>query len=137
MAFPPIPKEYEMGEPVVRVKSWLLLTVVGVVVALASQGFLLWTHTVRWQLNAVAPIGRVLLTEALFGLVTLVGVLVAVYGVFVGATDHMLKQATHSIADLKLEVAALRSDLASYSSAVTSRLAGVLAAPDSSLSPPS
>ena len=128
-----------MGEPVVRVKSWLLLTVVGVVVALASQGFMLWTHPERWQLNAVSPIvwGRVLLTQALFGLVTLAGVLVAVYGVFVGATDHMLKQATHSIADLKLEVAALRSDLASYSSAVTSRLARVLAAPDSSLSPPS
>ncbi len=129
-----------MGEPVVRVKSWLLLTVVGVVGTLASQGITLWTHPDGWQPNADSPIAwaRVLLTQALFGLVTLVGVLVAAYGVFVGATEPMLKQATHSIADLKLEVAALRTDLASYSSAVTSRLTGALAAsPDSSLSPPS
>ena len=128
-----------MREPVVRVKSWLLLTVVGVVGVLASQGFMLWAHPEGWQPRADAPIAwaRVLLAQALFGLVTLVGVLVAVYGVFVGATEPMLK-ATHSIADLKLEVAALRTDLASYSSVVTSRLTGAPAAPpDSSLSPPS
>lgn len=113
-----------MEKPVARVKSWLLLTVVGVVTALASQGLLRMTQPVpiTWE-------------HVPLNLLTLVGVLISVYGVLVGATDKTSRQAARSLSDLKSEVAALRADLASYRSAVTTRQAADLGPPDRDVSP--
>jgi hypothetical protein len=121
----------EMEKPVARVKSWLLLTVLGVVAALASQGLLLMTQPRAWHLNSV-PITW---EHVPFSLLTLVGVLIAVYGVLVGATDKTSKQAARSLSDLRSEVAALRADLASYQAAMTIRQAEDLGPPDTGVSP--
>ena len=120
-----------MEKPVARVKSWLLLTGVGVVAALASQGVLLVTQPRAWHLYS----GPITWEHVPLNLLTLVGVLISVYGVLVGAMDETSKQAARSLSGLRSEVAALRADLASYRSAVTTRQAADLGPPDRDVSP--